>query len=81
MRVGSGSQGAKGNGRSVNRLFLLLSLEKEEDGEQREESHRPASCPARARVGLLQIMADSSGNWRQDNGEGCRLQTHGAREG
>lgn len=33
MRVGNESQRAKGNGRSVNRLFLLLSLEKEEDGE------------------------------------------------
>lgn len=27
--------------------------------------------PGLARVGLLQIMADSSGNWRQDKGEAC----------
>lgn len=53
MRVGNGSQGARGNGRSVNRLFLLLSLEKEEDGEQRQESRR--RLPARPGQGGIAL--------------------------
>lgn len=57
MRVGNGSQGAKGHDRSAHRLFSLLSLEKEEDG-SRDGRVPAASC--RGQGG----MAPDKGWWQ-----------------